>query len=120
MIIEERFPTVSDLAAAPLDDVLAAWAGLGYSRTRNLWNGAREVSAKWSGALPGRASELREVPGIGPYTAGAIASTGVDPGGPERLMRPVSVSPRSVRRDVRCADAHCIAQRLINPGPAFK
>jgi A/G-specific adenine glycosylase len=70
-----RFPTVSALAAAPLDDVLAAWAGLGYySRARNLWNGAREVTTRWSGNLPARASELREVPGIGPYTAGAIAS----------------------------------------------
>jgi A/G-specific adenine glycosylase len=70
-----RFPTVGALAAAPLDDVLATWAGLGYySRARNLWNGAREVATRWSGALPGRAIELREVPGIGPYTAGAIAS----------------------------------------------
>jgi A/G-specific adenine glycosylase len=71
----QRFPTVTALASAPLDDVLAAWAGLGYySRARNLWHGARDVSTKWAGALPGRASELREVPGIGPYTAGAIAS----------------------------------------------
>jgi A/G-specific adenine glycosylase len=71
----QRFPTVRALADAPLDDVLAAWAGLGYySRARNLWNGAREVATTWGGALPSRASELREVPGIGPYTAGAIAS----------------------------------------------
>jgi A/G-specific adenine glycosylase len=56
---------------APLDDVLAAWAGLGYySRARNLHAGARAVA----GELPRRASELRAVPGIGPYTAGAIAS----------------------------------------------
>ena len=70
-----RFPTVTSLATAPLDDVLAAWSGLGYySRARNLQKGARVVTARWSGALPRRASELREVPGIGPYTAGAIAS----------------------------------------------
>lgn len=70
-----KFPTVSALATAPLDDVLAAWAGLGYySRARNLQKGAQTVTAKWAGALPRRASELREVPGIGPYTAGAIAS----------------------------------------------
>jgi A/G-specific adenine glycosylase len=70
-----RFPTVTALAAAPLDDVLAAWAGLGfYGRARNLHRGAREVVTSWKGELPARAAELREVPGIGPYTAGAIAS----------------------------------------------
>lgn len=70
-----RFPTVRALADAPLDDVLSAWAGLGYySRARNLWNGARTVVDKLAGALPSRAAELRSVPGIGPYTAGAIAS----------------------------------------------
>jgi A/G-specific adenine glycosylase len=70
-----RFPTVSALAEAPLDDVLAAWAGLGYySRARNLHAGAREVDGRFGGALPSRAADLRAVPGIGPYTAGAIAS----------------------------------------------
>ncbi|MEO6775595.1 MAG: A/G-specific adenine glycosylase [Kofleriaceae bacterium] len=71
----QRFPTVRALAEAPLDDVLATWSGLGYySRARNLKKGAEAVTARWAGALPQRASELREVPGIGPYTAGAIAS----------------------------------------------
>jgi A/G-specific adenine glycosylase len=70
-----KFPTVSALAAARLDDVLAAWAGLGYySRARNLHAGAQAVTQTFAGALPSRASELRQVPGIGPYTAGAIAS----------------------------------------------
>jgi len=70
-----KFPTVTALAAASLDDVLALWAGLGYyARARNLWNGARQIDARWAGTLPSRASELREVKGIGPYTAGAIAS----------------------------------------------
>jgi A/G-specific adenine glycosylase len=70
-----RFPSVAALAAAPLDDVLAAWAGLGYySRARNLHAGARAVVERWGGAIPATAAELRGVPGIGPYTAGAIAS----------------------------------------------
>ena len=70
-----KFPTVSALAGAPLDDVLAAWAGLGYySRARNLHAGAQAVTATFAGELPRQASELRRVPGIGPYTAGAIAS----------------------------------------------
>jgi A/G-specific adenine glycosylase len=68
----QKFPTVRALADAPLDDVLAAWAGLGYySRARNLHKGAQSVR---EAGLPSRAAELREVPGIGPYTAGAIAS----------------------------------------------
>jgi A/G-specific adenine glycosylase len=70
-----RFPTVSDLAAAPLDDVLTLWAGLGYySRARNLHRGAQEVVARYDGALPRLPAELVGLPGIGRYTAGAIAS----------------------------------------------
>jgi A/G-specific adenine glycosylase len=70
-----RFPSVAALAAAPLDDVLAAWAGLGYySRARNLHRGAQEIRDGHGGDLPGSAAGLRAVPGIGPYTAGAIAS----------------------------------------------
>jgi A/G-specific adenine glycosylase len=70
-----RFPTVQALAAAPLDDVLACWAGLGYySRARNLHAGAREVVAAFAGAMPADAAELQRIPGIGRYTAGAIAS----------------------------------------------
>jgi A/G-specific adenine glycosylase len=69
------FPTVRALADAPLDAVLAAWAGLGYySRARNLQKGAQTIATRFAGSLPNRASELRAVPGIGPYTAGAIAS----------------------------------------------
>jgi A/G-specific adenine glycosylase len=68
-----RFPTVDALAAAPLDDVLAAWAGLGYySRARNLHAGAAAIAER--GAMPSTTAELREVKGIGAYTAGAIAS----------------------------------------------
>jgi len=68
-----RFPTVTALASAPLDDALKIWAGLGYySRARNLWSGAQAVRDK--GEMPRTAAELRSVPGIGPYTAGAIAS----------------------------------------------
>ncbi len=69
-----RFPTVTALADAPLDDVLAAWAGLGYyRRARHLHAGARWVADR-GGALPAAAAELRAVPGVGAYTAGAVAS----------------------------------------------
>jgi A/G-specific adenine glycosylase len=70
-----RFPGPAQLAAAPLDDVLAAWSGLGYyGRARNLHRGAREVVARYGGRMPDTAAELRSLPGIGRYTAGAIAS----------------------------------------------
>ncbi len=70
-----RFPTVSALARAPLDDVLAEWAGLGYyARARHLHAAAREVEARWGGALPDDPAAVRALPGIGRYTAGAILS----------------------------------------------
>lgn len=71
----ERFPTLRALAEAPLDDVLKRWEGLGYySRARNLHRAARQVVFESGGVIPDTASGLRELPGIGPYTAGAIAS----------------------------------------------
>ncbi|MBW4090290.1 MAG: A/G-specific adenine glycosylase [Proteobacteria bacterium] len=68
-----RFPDVAALAAAPLDDVLSAWAGLGYyARARNLHACARAVVA--AGGFPRDVAGLRALPGIGPYTATAIAA----------------------------------------------
>ncbi len=73
----QRFPTAAALAAAPLDDVLAAWSGLGYyGRARNLHRGAREVAQRFGGQVPATAEELRSLPGVGRYTAGAVASIG--------------------------------------------
>jgi len=69
-----RWPTVQALAAAPLDEVLAAWAGLGYyARARNLHACARELAAR-GGAMPDTEEGLRGLPGIGDYTAAAIAA----------------------------------------------
>ena len=71
----ERFPTVEALAAAPEHEVLAAWSGLGYYRRAcALHAGAREVVARHGGTVPAEPDTLREIPGIGRYTAGAIAS----------------------------------------------
>ncbi len=70
----ERFPTLPALAAAPLDDVFAAWSGLGYySRARNIHRCA-QIANESGGRLPRKAAELRALPGIGRYTAGAISS----------------------------------------------
>ncbi len=71
----ERFPRVEDLARAPLDDVLAMWSGLGYyARGRNLHRAAQVVAFERDGRFPDTAAGLRELPGVGPYTAAAIAS----------------------------------------------
>lgn len=70
-----RFPTVADLAAAPLDDVLALWSGLGYySRARNLHRCAQAVVAQHGGRFPPTAAGLATLPGIGRSTAAAIAA----------------------------------------------
>jgi A/G-specific adenine glycosylase len=71
----QRFPTVQALAAADDADVLHAWQGLGYySRARRLLAGARAVSERHAGKLPRDVNALLALPGIGPYSAGAIAS----------------------------------------------
>jgi A/G-specific adenine glycosylase len=71
----QRFPTLPSLAAASEHDVLHAWQGLGYySRARRLLNGARFVVENHAGKLPDRVEALRALPGIGAYSAGAIAS----------------------------------------------
>ena len=69
------WPTVADLAAAPLTDVLQAWAGLGYySRARNLYACAITVATQHDARFPETEVGLRALPGIGPYTAAAIAA----------------------------------------------
>ena len=70
-----RFPTLAALAAASIDDVLKAWEGLGYyRRAQNLHKAAHILVDQHAGKLPSTAVELRRLPGIGPYTAAAIAS----------------------------------------------
>lgn len=74
-----RWPTVTALAAAPRDDVMKAWAGLGYyARARNLKSCAEAVANKHGGRFPQTSTELRALPGIGEYTAAAIAAIAFD------------------------------------------
>jgi A/G-specific adenine glycosylase len=75
----KRWPTVADLAAAPTGDVMAAWAGLGYyARARNLHACAKAVVAAHGGAFPDTEAGLLTLPGVGPYTAAAIAAIAFD------------------------------------------
>ena len=71
----ERWPTVEALAEAPIEDVLRGWQGLGYyNRARKLHAGAKVVVERYGGLLPADVEQLRTIPGIGFYTAGAIGS----------------------------------------------
>jgi A/G-specific adenine glycosylase len=71
----ERWPDVASLAAAPDEDIMAAWAGLGYyARARNLVKAARAVVAEHGGRFPTTEAGLRALPGLGAYTAAAIAA----------------------------------------------
>lgn len=89
----ERFPTVDALAAAAPADVLREWQGLGYNRRAiNLWRAARAIVADHGGRIPDSVSALERLPGIGPYTARAVAATA--------FGRPVGAVDTNVRRVV--------------------
>ncbi len=86
-----RWPTVADLAAADDGDLMAAWAGLGYyARARNLLKCARAVAGQHSGVFPDTEDGLRRLPGIGAYTAAAVAAIAFD--------RPANVVDGNVER----------------------
>ena len=69
------FPTVGDLANAPEKEVFKNWEGLGYySRCRNLIAAAKKISTDYHGRFPSEYAEILALPGVGPYTAAAIAS----------------------------------------------
>ena len=75
----KAWPTVASLAAAEQDEVLTAWAGLGYyARARNLHEAAKVVAAELGGRFPATFEGLRALPGVGDYTAGAIAAIAFD------------------------------------------
>ncbi|MFL4987837.1 MAG: A/G-specific adenine glycosylase, partial [Microvirga sp.] len=75
----QRFPTVARLAEAPVEEVMQAWAGLGYySRARNLHACAKAVAEGHGGRFPDTEAGLRRLPGIGAYTAAAIAAIAFD------------------------------------------
>jgi len=86
------WPTVRDLSRAERDDILKAWAGLGYySRARNLKACADKIVSDYDGRFPENPNELKKLPGIGDYTAAAIAAIAFD--------RPACVIDGNVERD---------------------
>lgn len=75
----ERFPDIAALAAAPEDEVLKQWQGLGYySRARNLRAAARQVVERFGGVFPATFGEVRSLRGVGDYTAAAVCSAAYD------------------------------------------
>ncbi|HEY7352026.1 MAG TPA: A/G-specific adenine glycosylase [Terriglobales bacterium] len=89
-----KFPSLIQLAEAPIEDVLAEWSGLGYyRRARNLHAAAQVIAFKHAGEFPRTSPELRELPGIGRYTAAAIASMACN--------EPVAVLDGNVERVLR-------------------
>ena len=106
-----RWPTVQALAAAPDDQVMGEWAGLGYyARARNLLKCARVVADDYGGAFPDTYDALLKLPGIGPYTAAAIAAIAFD--------RPETVLDGNVERVM--ARLHDIHEPLPGSKPILK
>jgi len=110
----EKFPTVQVLAAARVSSVLAAWSGLGYyRRARALHQAAKDIVTKHAGQFPSSAEQLQDLPGVGKYTALAIASIVFDEpvavvdGNVERVLQ------RLVARDLRREESWRLAQDLL-------
>jgi len=117
------FPSVQDLAKAPLEDVLRHWSGLGYySRARNLHRGAQAVVAHFGGKVPDRADAIREIPGIGPYTAGAILSIAygkpepIVDGNVARVLSRILLIDGDVRRGDSNQQVWTAARSLVESG----
>ncbi len=107
----ERWPTVEALAAAPQEAVLAAWAGLGYyARARNLHKCAKAVVERFGGAFPDTEEGLLSLPGVGAYTAGAIAAIAFD--------RPAAAVDGNVERVI--ARLYCVEDPLPTAKPVIR
>lgn len=122
-----RFPTVDTLAAAPLDEVLKHWEGLGYySRARNLQKAAQAVVAEHGGRFPVDYDAIRALPGIGDYTGGAVASIAFNlprpavDGNVFRVLSRLFVVEDDVARPQSRKRFEDLAERLIPPGEAWR
>lgn len=118
----ERFPTVQALAEASLDDVLKLWEGLGYySRARNVHKAARVIVNERGGRLPQTAAEWQTLPGVGPYTAAAIASIAFDEpvaaldGNLKRVLARVCLVEAPINTPEGTRLLNAIAQALVPP-----
>lgn len=121
----EQFPTVKALADAPQEAVLKAWEGLGYyARARNLHKAARAILTAHSGRIPTSVDELRALPGIGEYTAAAVASLafGADEpaldGNLRRVLARVTALEEDANSPRAMAQLTAFARTMLPPGRA--
>ena len=119
----ERFPGVHELAAAPVADVIRLWAGLGYNRRAvNLQKAAQAVVEKHNGAFPRSFDKLRALPGVGEYTAGAIACFAFeqDIAFADTNMRRVLDRIFAGETDASWSSLAPLAGKLLPPGGGWK
>jgi A/G-specific adenine glycosylase len=117
----EKYPSVHDLASAPLDDVLKLWQGLGYySRARNLHKTAIYISNELDGIFPRHYKDLLQLKGVGDYTASAIASicydevTAVVDGNVNRVLSRVFGLKTPINSSIGIKSFKALAQQLID------
>lgn len=120
-----QFPTVQALADAPQEAVLKAWEGMGYyARARNLHKAARAIVTGHAGRIPSSVDELRALPGIGEYTAAAVASLafGADQvaldGNLRRVLARVTALEEDAKSPRAMAQLTAFARTLLPPGRA--
>ncbi len=118
----ERFPDVYALTAAPPEEILRAWSGLGYySRARNLQKAAQQIVAKYGGQFPSRLEDALALPGIGSYTAAAILSIAfgeklaVLDGNVARVLARLGAIRGDLRESPRWQKLQETADRLLDP-----
>src|SRR5260370_18705879 len=118
----QRFPDVHALAAAPQEEVLRFWSGLGYyRRARNLQGAGQRIVAKHGGQFPKRLEDGLALPGIGNYTAAAILSIAfgkklaVLDGNVARVLARLEAIHGDIRESQRCQELQETADRLLEP-----
>lgn len=120
-----RFPDLASLAAASEDEVLRLWEGLGYySRARHVLAAARQIMEKHAGVFPSALEDIRALPGVGPYTAGAVASIAFGEKLPcvdanvERVLSRVFDVDSPVKQEPAASAIRALALRLVPEGLA--
>lgn len=122
----ERFPTLVALADAPASEVIRAWAGLGYNRRAlNLQRACRAVIERFGGIMPSDPVELASLPGIGPYTAGAVACFAFDQDvgfvdtNIRRVIHRILAGPELPESVLTARQIDDAARRLVPPGRGY-